>query len=83
MDRERVKKLMREKIRRNMQVIQILLKNYNGHDKANQDKIFEKCNSLIVDPRRHLKYETLRKLTQYVDATLQLCCSEGNGLNEQ
>lgn len=62
-----LKQFMREYICDALVKIEEQLKLYNAQDKVNQLEKFKKCHGLVSDPNRHLKYQTLVKLTQYVE----------------
>lgn len=54
-----------------MRTIKKLLKEYNGVNKDKEETIFRKCEELLIDPTKHLKYESLRKLIVYAELALK------------
>lgn len=67
MERQVQKEQLREKVRRGLKEVEELLNRYYGEDKVNQEKNFKKCNNLVGDPKRYLKYNTLQKLALYIE----------------
>lgn len=54
-----------------MKTIKKLISEYHGIDRQREEKIFKKCEDLVIDSTRYLKYETLRKLVLYTDLALK------------
>lgn len=65
--RQREKILMRNRINAGINKVQLKLKDYLGPDRDLQVKNFIKCADLMRDSSRILKYETLRKMTYYME----------------
>lgn len=63
---------MRKKINKDMVIVQEALKGYLGSDRELQVKNYIKCADLIRDPNRVLKYDTLKKLSYYVELSFKL-----------
>ena len=67
MSREQLKSFMRDYIENEMVKVNILLTKYNGPDKEKHLRVHKKCEGLVAERERYLRYETLTKLTQYVE----------------